>query len=391
MSTSPLRVIWLLLAPFLLLLAIEGLFHTELWEGQAQPASHAGTSVQLKRALRDPLAQQLDWVTLGSSRPEYGIDHAAWARRAHEHGLVHANLSMPGTHWMTIEVLRRWLARTHPHVRGAVIAMSIQDFTWVGNSSYELSIVQPFRNLGDTAWIAQHVPFDLHDPATWGTYSAMAQWRDDIRQWLTNPMARADSIAWARTNLTPARTLFENPAAHEDICRHHITALSACEHLTQADDDTSRMLLRQCRELRTLADQRLDFTAMLGGAAIPPQIARARELVRAQLRHVTWPEPPIVVLMPVPSLWQREVLGPGMHQWALAVLQPLVDEGSIRLFDATDVLTTGADECRNYFDFYHQSPRGRDVLDAWLEPRLSPLLYGKSPAHPTAPRQSGTQ
>ena len=143
------RIALTLLAPFALLLAIESLFHTRLWERHAQPASHAGTSVRLKRALLDPFAKHIDFVTLGSSRPEYGIDHAAWAARARERGLVHANLSMPGTHWMTVGVLTRWLARAHPEVRGGVIALSIQDFTNPGNGAYELGIVQPFRTLAD--------------------------------------------------------------------------------------------------------------------------------------------------------------------------------------------------------------------------------------------------
>ena len=81
------RIALTLLAPFALLLAIESLFHTRLWERHAQPASHAGTSVRLKRALHDPVAKHIDFVTLGSSRPEYGIDHAALAARAGGHPL----------------------------------------------------------------------------------------------------------------------------------------------------------------------------------------------------------------------------------------------------------------------------------------------------------------
>ena len=135
------RIALTLFAPIALLLALESLFHTRLWERHAQPASHAGTSVRLKRALRDPVARHIDFVTLGSSRPEYGIDHAAWASRARERGLVDADLSMPGTHWMTIGVLTRWLAREHPEIRGGVIGVAIQDFANPGNGAYELGIV----------------------------------------------------------------------------------------------------------------------------------------------------------------------------------------------------------------------------------------------------------
>lgn len=374
MRTPRTRIALTLLAPVALLLAIESLFRTPLWESHAQPASHAGTSVRLKRALRDPVAQRIDFVTLGSSRPEYGIDHAAWAARAREHGLVHANLSMPGTHWMTIGVLTHWLAREHPEIRGGVIALSIQDFTYAGNGAYELGIVQPFRTLADTPWIAQHVPFDLHDLSTWGVYSSLAQWRDDLREYLKNPYGRQQSILWYLDNVGARNTLFENAASKGDMCMTGLSGLDACDKLEASTDPAVAGLQRQCKELRGTAASRLDYAALSGKAAVPAPFALARDLVRVQLREIAWPQPPVVVLMPIPSLWTRDVLGHGLHEWALHVLQPLVDEGRIRVIDATDLFANDADECGDFFDFYHQNAAGRERLDAWLRPRLEPLL-----------------
>jgi len=368
------RIALTLLAPFALLLAIESLFHTRLWERHAQPASHAGMSVRLKRALHDPVAKRIDFVTLGSSRPEYGIDHAAWATRARERGLVDADLSMPGTHWMTLGVLTRWLAREHQEIRGGIIGMAIQDFSNPGNGAYELGIVQPFRTLADTPWIARHVRFDIHDLSTWGVYSSMAEWRSDLREYLKNPSKRRESIRWYRQNITPQRTLFGNPQSKGDMCAFGLTNLSACDAIEATSDDANAGLRRQCAELRDMANSRPDFEAMLRGADVPASTARARDLVREQLREIAWREPPVVVLMPVPTLWSRDVLGKGQHAWALHVLQPLVDEGRIRVLDATDLFAGDAEECRNFFDLYHQNAAGRERLDAWLKPRLEPML-----------------
>ena len=370
------RIALTLLAPFALLLAIESAFHTRLWERHAQPSSHAGTSVRLKRALRDPAARRIDFVTLGSSRPEYGIDHAAWAARARERGLVHANLGMPGSHWMTIGVLTRWLAREHPEIRGGVVALAIQDFMYAGNGAYELGIVQPFRTLADMPWIARHVPFDLHDPSTWGTYSSMAQWRGDIREYLHDPSARRESVRWFRQNVAPQRTLFGNPESNGDMCAVGLAGLNACDAIEASADAGGAGLRRQCAELRAMAAAHPDYAAMLRGAEIPPAAAQARDLVREQLRAIVWREPPVVVLMPVPALWTRDVLDNGLHQWALHVLQPLVDEGRVRVLDATDLFAGDATECADFFDFYHQNAAGRERLDAWLRPRLEALLFG---------------
>lgn len=368
------RIAMTLLAPFALLLAIEALFHARLWERHAQPSSHAGTSVRLKRALRDPAAGRIDFVTLGSSRPEYGIDHAAWAARARERGLVHADLSMPGTHWMTIGVLTRWLAREHPEIRAGVIGLSVQDFSGPGNGAYELAIVQPFRTLADTPWIAQHVRFDLHDLSTWGVYSSMAQWRGDLREYLHDPLGRRESIRWYRHNVAASRTLFGNPESKGDMCASGLARLSACDAVEASTDGGGDGLRRQCAELRGLAASRADYASLLDDTGVPAPLAQARDLVREQLRAIAWREPPVVVLMPMPALWTRDVLGKAQHEWALHVLQPLVDAGRIRVLDATDLFVGDTAECGSFFDFYHQNAAGRARLDAWLQPRLEPLL-----------------
>ena len=181
-------------APLLLLMLCESLFRLGIWEGMVKPDSHAGTSVRLKRALNDPIMQQLDFVTLGSSRPVYGIDHEALARIAQEHGAVHANLSMPGSHWMTVDVLTEWLAAHRPNLRGGVIAMDLTTFMYPGNGSYELAIVAPFRGFADDAVIAAHVPAKRDEMATWGAHSALYQYREDIQDFIKAPLQRRESV-----------------------------------------------------------------------------------------------------------------------------------------------------------------------------------------------------
>ena len=88
----------------------------ETRQRRARPDSHAGTSILRKRALASPAYRHIDYVTLGSSRQEYGLDHETLATLAQRHGRVYANLSMPGSHWMTLDVLGDWLARRHPDV-----------------------------------------------------------------------------------------------------------------------------------------------------------------------------------------------------------------------------------------------------------------------------------
>jgi hypothetical protein len=344
--------------------------------------------VRLKRALADPSLPRIDYVTLGSSRPEYGIDHAAVAAAARRRGAVHADLSMPGTHWMTVGVLTRWLARAHPEIRGGAVALSVADMAWPGNGSYELGIVAPFRRPSDTPWILAHVPLQRGDVASWGAVSALFGWRADVADFVRHPFARRRAIRWYDAHRPPRSMLFEDATSTGDLCAVGVEHLPRCEDLDAATDPARESLRRQCRELRDQAANRIDFQAALAGRALPDPLRSAREQVQAQLRATPWPEPPLVVLMPMPRLWEADVLGHGQHDWALAVLQPLADAGRIHLLDATGFFDADPDGgCGAFFDFYHQNAQGRDRFTQWLLPQFEALLYGG--AGPAAPPGAG--
>ncbi len=371
-----LRILLILLAPLLLLLMLEAAFEIGIWEPLAQPMSHAGTSVRLKRALSDPAIPRIDYVTIGSSRPEYGIDHAMLAATARQVGRVHANLAMPGSHWLTIGLLSEWLQRAHPEVRGGIIALSIQDLINPGNGSYELGIVQPFRHLGDIDEVTAHVDFNRNDVATYAIYSALFGWRADIQEFVRHPYARRKTINWFNANRPASITLFENPESHGDMCAFGLDALSACDKVEASTDPERDGLKRQCKELRGGAASRPDFASLRQQHPLPDFMQRTRDVVQAQLRSTPWPEPPLVVLMPVPRIWTHDVLGPGLHEWALAILAPLADEGRIQLIDATGFFDAdGAAECSAFFDFYHQNALGRERFMRWLLPQVQRFLH----------------
>src|SRR5690606_17230589 len=90
---SMMRKIAIVAAPLFLLMVLETAFRLGIWEPLAASRSHAAASIRVKRALLDPALARIDFVTLGSSRPQFGIDHARLADAAAAQGFVHANLS----------------------------------------------------------------------------------------------------------------------------------------------------------------------------------------------------------------------------------------------------------------------------------------------------------
>jgi len=362
------------LLPFVVVGVIDLLFQLGAWEGIASPESHAGMSIAKKRALQDPAFQHIDFVALGSSRPVYGIDHALVARSAAANSFTYANLTVAGTHWMSLDVIADWLAVHHPEIRGGVIGLSVQDFLAPGNGTYELGIAYPFHTLAETSQMQRHVPFDWHDPATYGLYSGLFEYHEDVQDLLAHPQVRRKLLNYFHTR-TPQEVLTGNADETSDMCAAPVATLGDCSALAARGDDHPK-IRQQCKLIEAASSGRYDLRPFLSGAPLSERLQSARDLIRKQLRSLNWPHAPLVVLMPMPSVWTRDVMPTGAHDWALSVLEPLVEENKVRVLDYTDMFNTEAGtECSAFFDLYHNNVWGRQRLMERLMPELERDLF----------------
>ena len=121
-----------ILLPLLLLLGVEMAFRFGVWEPLAARDSHSGTSIRAKQGLLAHTGQ-IDFITLGSSRAEYGLDHQLIHEHARERGIAHLNVSQPGSHWLSITTISAWVRKHHPELKGGVIGLSYLDFQYPFN------------------------------------------------------------------------------------------------------------------------------------------------------------------------------------------------------------------------------------------------------------------
>ena len=348
----------------LILGAVEAAFRMGAWEGLAKKDSNAGHAVALRRNLEALGPQRLDYVTLGDSRAVYGLDHEAIAAAARQRGFVHASLAVPGMYWMSMRAITNWLGAKAPQVRGAVVALTPAHFTGMGNGSYELNLAAPFTREWDRSWTMAHVPFDRSDPATYGSLSSLFLYREDARDLLRHPHSRFREVRKARAD--PAR-LFRRFGMPRGICSHPIDSLARCMAAT-ADPAVRAM----CVHLKGISDGRVSAAA---GKA-DPRLRSMAEQQKQIFRAMPFPRPIVVVLMPLPGVWTREVLPEGAERWAREVLQELQDEQVIEFHDFTRLFAAGdAAECDMFWDVYHQNDRGQAALTARVLPILEKSLY----------------
>jgi hypothetical protein len=358
--------------PLLAVLALEGLFRSNFWERFAAPDSHAGTSVRLKQAVTQG-TEHIDFVTLGSSRAVYGLDHARIATSARAHGQVHANLSMPGSHWMSVTTVIDWLRSERPEVSGGIIALSVADMHYVGNGNYELAIVRPFQGLLGTDGHGS-TRFSLQDPSSYGSISALHQYRGDIRDALLHPWQRGRAIGWYAS--FGQHQLFDGPRQSGDACAMPWDSLALCAGHVPVDDN-ERQVVGQCSSLVGAAGHGGDWST-LDSDALPPDRLEVLQQRQRELRAIGWKKPPLVILMPITHHWSRELMPKGAREWAHMVLDPLVAEGSIRLLDYSDFFDRdGITRCDVFWDLYHQNEKGLTELTDALLPEIESYLHDR--------------
>lgn len=354
------RKFWL---PFLLLIGLELLFRVGAWESIAEPDSYAGNSIALKQALQRLGRDRVQAILLGDSRVQYGFDHTAMFEYARENGVVLANMSLPGTHLATHRAVSSWAADQLPQLETVIIGLSPAALSRLGNGDYEIGIVEPFRNFGAYITLANHFPPRLGAPASWGSVSSLASYREDFTGLLANPKRRVQRLI-ARDLEDPQRRLLFNNPAHETLCAFKLDNRVSClVELTLlrsqglADQAAAQSFANWCEPEPATADAEVQKLALLAWRESLEHLARNYRLV--------------VVLMPGHGLLQQAGLETGGELAVETVLRPMEITGFLQLIDLRMAFSgPGLAECEGFRDLVHTNRQGMHHLTRLLLEQL---------------------
>jgi len=359
---------------------LEFAFRHGAWEWMAKRESNAGQTIAMKRALEAFGPEKLDFVTFGDSRTVYGLDHERIAAVAKAKGLTHASVAIPGMHWMSMEMLVRWLHKRAPQLKGAVIATTISSFNYLGNGSYELNMAAPFAPSWDSGWMRQHVPFEPGNLATYGSQSALFLYREDVQDLIQHPSRRLREAGGLMVRAKSTGTLFTRQKIDQDLCSVPIDSIAACAATQPAGAIAPTVM--QCRQWQRDSALRADFRDQ----SKLPHLVDVKAVRDRQFRSLPYARPIIVILMPMPGLWRREVIPQGADAWARSVLRALQDDGVIEVHDFTDLFSANnSRECTAFWDLYHQNTIGQDKLTDVVLPILEQRLYVPQSSSPSVP------
>ena len=358
-----------ILLPFLGLLIVEALLRLGLWDPMLEPQSFAGMTSRRIRQV-EAFAGPIDFATIGNSRPEYGLDHALLAETAEQSGWTHANMTLKGSHWLTIVEQSRWLHQHRPEVSNVIIGLGAIDLMWRDNGNYELSLVEPLRT---TVLPSEdrRARFDVRDFSTYAVWSALLAHRQDLRWFALAPGFRLGATAQA--NRHPGVTVFESMSVDFDLCSMPMKTLRDCVSHAAMNTGEQRVV-EQCAAAASDRSYDPDWR-MFAKGELPVGRQTVLDLRRKQIRALGWRKP-VIILMPMFHVWRREVVSKGFDAWALRVLQPMADAGEITLIDATRFFDRGGfSRCDAFWDIYHQNSRGATELTEALLPQIIAALY----------------
>lgn len=355
------------------MLLLEAAFRFGLWEPMARGYSNAGMAIRVKESVKALGPEKINFITVGDSRAVYGIDHERVAALAKSKGFTHINAAVPGMHWMSTGLMMRWLKEQSPNLKGAIIATNISNFSYNGNGYYELGLATPFASIRDVGWMKLHVPFEQKTLATYGSYSALFQYREDIADFMKNPVARIKNISRNQQSYGGGAPLFQTERVTTNTCAVPTNSIKSC--MATPITDANAGLVASCKSLKPQSENQLDFREF-DNPNKWPHLAEVRKIRQAQLRSSGLPKPTLVLLMPIPKVGRDELLPKGSEEWALSILQPLADEGVIELHNYTHFfdLPDGA-ECGAFWDLYHQNAEGQRRLTDEILPIIEKHFY----------------
>lgn len=180
---------WLpLVILMVLLLLIEALLRAGWYDRIVSPLSFMGNTLKRLEAFEKFGMERIDWVTLGDSKMDWGIDHGLLRAARAEDDINHLRFSMPGSNFLSTHSMAEWSLDHLPQLQGILLGLYEHEFIALGNTKKEFKITWPFKEywrLGQFKYFKKR-----HMSKLWLSQWAFYNYAGDIKNWLSNPLKR---------------------------------------------------------------------------------------------------------------------------------------------------------------------------------------------------------
>ena len=237
-----------LLVTFALL--AEWLLSMNLWKNLVLKNSYLGNGIYREKAIKDFGLANIEWITVGDSKIDWGIEHDRIKKAAKKEGINHIRMSFEASNFMAIQATVNWSIANMPHLKGIVLGVSEDSFGHFSDVTKQYKVSWPFRAFYDREKY-QYSRAILFWQDLWYRLAIVTHYKD-IKNFLMNPFVRIKSLDKKRVHLMDRQLNF-NRHIPKNSCGYGLSNLEACvataERLKQNGQNflgAQQFIINQC-------------------------------------------------------------------------------------------------------------------------------------------------
>ncbi len=352
---------WLpLLVVALLFVVLECLLRTGAYDAYVEPNSYLGNAMQRQQAIDNFGKENIDWITVGNSKIDWGIDHHALAKARKKMGLKHIRLSIESSNFLAIQAVMDWSINNMPNLQGIMVGITETNLAQYSYLTKLYKIIWPFRSALD------YQNYQVLAPRQgWLRYFyqlAVVNFAIDLKHYITDPIGRNRRIEHANKSNVIKVLKFKRHRAN-DICALPLNDLAACVAAAEIVQKTPggvegfELPKRLCSKKST--HYRLNKSLPVAPTS---EADRLTENWVKLFEHIISKDKAItLVLLPEHEMHDYMIKPSNAHEITEAILQQLKGNPSFKLIDLRGLFEEVAD-CEVFADPLHFNNQGIELI-----------------------------
>lgn len=203
-------------------------FRSGLYNRFLNPNSLMGNAFNQISVINKFGFDNVDWITLGDSKTDWGINHGVLKEAQKNNNINHVRFSLAGSNFMTLHSSIEWSMDNFQNLDGVMLGMYEHEFFRYSNPGKEYKISWPFRDYLDFNQFKYFKKSNFRIDVIQRT--ALYNYLPDLQNLLTNPIKRFRTIQFTDKNWE--QNLDFNIVVDNNLCEFDLSDLPACVALS---------------------------------------------------------------------------------------------------------------------------------------------------------------
>ncbi|TDR23227.1 hypothetical protein C8D91_0087 [Marinicella litoralis] len=344
----------------LMFLVLELLLRMGVYNPLLKPTSYLGSSYERLAALKDFGLNDIDWITTGDSRIDWGINHEKLRQAQKQRGVNHLRMSFGGADFMVLQSLIDWSIKHMDSLDGVVLGVSEHKLT--NNSTFTklYPIAWPFReSLNFERY--NIMPADLKRRRHYYGL-AVVNYISDIKDFITNPLDRIKELKKAQQQ-KPVNIFDYNNKLVGDLCAYSLDSPESCIQTAKQLMNKKPIPSGFKSPVRLCGAPNAKLRINSNRTTAP--IKDKRRLIngwRSLIRGVLNKDKKLLfVLLPDHEMYNYLLKPKNAHQITKQIIAPFKSNPNFMLLDLREFIPQ-QEQCKYYNDPLHLNDKGGRLL-----------------------------